>query len=312
MAGFVFFKKNGAVTDDCAPYNSLLRNFDSYVYYYIRNGVLYKYKPSIADTCPSACIDGTLFNPNALRLRGYKKLTKESDVIGALGSGTVMIGIIVSQSFYQYKCGVFCEGDNYAAVGGHAVEIVDYGTEDGVDFWVVKNSWGTDWGEDGYFRIRRGDLKMSYYGYYVPVVSSGQDTSTSFSDFFSCASTNISSPGEDELVMSAVEHVVDEINELGSVRCLDGSQATSVSLHSIVDAATQIVDGVFIVLELLVDVRGCDEEGQRAEVHSTVVLESDNTFDTTSYAYTLDSGVAAAASCVAMILVATATVILLM
>jgi len=38
----------------------------------------------------------------------------------------------------------------------HYITCVGWGTQNGIDFWIIKNSWGEDWGEDGYFRIKRG------------------------------------------------------------------------------------------------------------------------------------------------------------
>lgn len=42
-------------------------------------------------------------------------------------------------------------------LGGHAVKIVGWGVENGVNYWLVNNSWNNTWGDHGRFKIKQGD-----------------------------------------------------------------------------------------------------------------------------------------------------------
>ena len=58
----------------------------------------------------------------------------------------------------------------------HAVTIVGYDSEAGVDYWIVKNSWGTRWGEDGFMRLQRG-VGMCGVGRTIVTISCDRDLS---------------------------------------------------------------------------------------------------------------------------------------
>lgn len=49
-------------------------------------------------------------------------------------------------------------------LGGHAIRILGWGVEDGTPYWLVANSWNTDWGNNGFFKILRGSDECGIEG----------------------------------------------------------------------------------------------------------------------------------------------------
>ena len=94
--------------------------------------------------------------PNALtafKVTGYTNARGDSAHVTALAtSGPLSVGYSVANDFMRYRGGIYnnrnCRG------GGHAVVSVGYTST----YFRMKNSWGTRWGESGYFRIARGNV----------------------------------------------------------------------------------------------------------------------------------------------------------
>lgn len=56
-------------------------------------------------------------------------------------------------SFQLYTSGILDDGACSSTEMNHAVTLVGYGAEYGQDYWIAKNTWGSDWGESGYIRV---------------------------------------------------------------------------------------------------------------------------------------------------------------
>ncbi|KAG8440363.1 hypothetical protein GDO86_006205 [Hymenochirus boettgeri] len=104
------------------------------------------------------------YNPDKaimLNVTKYYSLPDESDMAAAVAyEGPLAVGIASGEDFQLYSEGIF-EG-KCAPSPTHAIIIVGYGTqpaqdENGkdTDYWIIKNSWSQQWGENGYGRMKR-------------------------------------------------------------------------------------------------------------------------------------------------------------
>ncbi|XP_041060695.1 procathepsin L-like [Carcharodon carcharias] len=129
LGGFLFIKEKGIASEQSYPYTA-------------KDGNCTFNQNDIVATC-----------------KGVKQIPtgSEADLAAVVATvGPISAGIDAEhRSFMLYKSGIFYEPHCSTVKLDHGILVVGYGTENQKPFWIVKNSWGANWGNEGYVHMAK-------------------------------------------------------------------------------------------------------------------------------------------------------------
>ncbi|KAL4144537.1 hypothetical protein PRNP1_013666 [Phytophthora ramorum] len=153
---YEFMRQYGLPDESCLPYNATDHT---------------KYKETNGTCPPSGYCMNCMYTPQSkavpqcfpvtkmvrYRAKSHGHLSGELAMMKEImKGGPITCGIACSEEFtYEYKAGILEDKTGFMDID-HDVEIVGWGEEDGVKYWHIRNSWGTYWGMNGFFKIVRG------------------------------------------------------------------------------------------------------------------------------------------------------------
>uniref|UniRef100_T1J4N3 Peptidase C1A papain C-terminal domain-containing protein n=1 Tax=Strigamia maritima TaxID=126957 RepID=T1J4N3_STRMM len=87
--------------------------------------------------------------------KSYSVYSVEQIQTEIMKNGPVEAAFTVYEDFLNYKTGVY-QHVSGTELGGHAIKFIGWGVDNGTPYWLVANSWNSDWGDNGFFKILRG------------------------------------------------------------------------------------------------------------------------------------------------------------
>jgi hypothetical protein len=77
----------------------------------------------------------------------------EVSIRAELLHGPIYAGVTCWSDLFHYKSGIYVTSEDAKDEGGHAMAVIGWGAEGQTKYWIMTNSWGEDWGENGYMRV---------------------------------------------------------------------------------------------------------------------------------------------------------------
>lgn len=146
--------KNDSISDGGDPkdaLNEINKNGVCINRFGIHDEERFKYRTTPPDAC-THWNDPKIFCPKGTQTHIYDK-----DEIKRLiyRDGIVDINIYTKENFHDYINGIYdLAEDQSDTTGSHAVCLVGWGVEDNTEYWILRNSWGSTWGENGYMKLK--------------------------------------------------------------------------------------------------------------------------------------------------------------
>lgn len=147
-SAYDYIRQHGIVDETCAPYTATGTGNQCTAINICKN--------CEPDFVHPAAKCSAVNNPKLYYVDEHDSISGEHAMMAEIyARGPIACGISVTDELEQYTGGIF--DDKTGAEGiNHEISVVGWGVENGTKYWIMRNSWGTYWGEAGYARIIRG------------------------------------------------------------------------------------------------------------------------------------------------------------
>lgn len=156
IGAWQYLYRYGTPTEDCQPYTGPKGDLCA-----VQIGQTIPSCELVAGESYDLCQDGSpqlQYRSGGFYIVGADSSDKEKAIREEVYKfGPVTTGMRVYDDLFEWDGrGVYKWNGTSPLSGGHAVVIVGWGVMDGTPYWQVRNSWGPEWGDNGYFRLPRG------------------------------------------------------------------------------------------------------------------------------------------------------------